>query len=69
VGPVAAELRDVHPGAEGGGCAGEDDRADIVVLTEGAERIRQLDPQVDGERVPLLGPLQRDDGDLVLALE
>ena len=49
--------------------AGQDDAADLAVAREAAERVRQLDPQVDRERVSLLGPPQGDEGDLVVALD
>ena len=35
---------------------------------EPLERVGQLDPQVDRERVPLLRPLERDDRDVVVLL-
>ncbi len=34
-----------------------------------AERVGELDPQVDRQRVALLGPAQRDDGDVVGVLD
>ena len=65
---VAAELRRVHAGAERGAGAGEHDAPDAVVAAEALEGVRQLDPQVDRQRVALLRPLQRDQRDPVVQL-
>src|SRR4051812_682433 len=57
VGAVASELVRVHAGAEGRRGTGQHDGPDLGVLAERAEGIRELDAQVDGERVSLLRTL------------
>jgi hypothetical protein len=57
---VAAELRHVHPGAERGSRSGQHRARHAVVGRQSAERLGQLHPQVDRERVALLGAAQRD---------
>ena len=65
---VSAKLRRVHPGAEGGSGSREHDAADPAVGGEVAEGVGELDPQLDRERVSLLGAAQRDERDLLVTL-
>ena len=66
---VAAELRRVHPGAECGAGARQHDAAHLVVAGEAAEGVGELQPQLDRERVSLLGAAQRDERDLLVTLD
>jgi hypothetical protein len=67
---VAAELRRVHARAEGASAPGHERAAHARVLGCLAQRARQRSPQLDRERVALLGAVEdeaRDpvpDGDL-----
>ena len=66
---VAAELGHVHPRAEGRPGAGQHDAADAVVLAEAGECLAELDPQVDRQRVALLGALQGDKRHVLAAFD
>jgi hypothetical protein len=66
---VAAELGDIHPGAERRPGPRQDDAPDPGVVAEAAESLGELDPQLDRERVALLGALQGDERHLAVALD
>ena len=60
---VAAELRHVHARRERAARAGQDDAAELLVGGERGQRAGQLVAQLDRQRVALVGPVERDDGD------
>jgi hypothetical protein len=66
---VAAELRDVHPGAESGARAGQQHAAHLVVAGQRAEGVRQRLAQLDRQRVALLRPVERHRGQRAVALD
>jgi hypothetical protein len=65
---VAAELADVHAGAERAARAGEQDGVDAVVGGRGLQRLGEREAQRDRQRVALLGPVEREDRDRAVAL-
>ena len=63
-----AGRRQVHAGAEGAAGAGDDDRADGVVLAGALEGVDQLVRHLDREGVHLVGTVQRQGEDAVFDL-
>ena len=66
---IACPLLEIEPGAEGTAGAGEHDDARLAVVAERGEEVAQLVDQRAVHGVQRLGAVQRQTGDVILALD